>query len=179
MENLQWGRRDSEGRIELSQAGKVVASVTPMAGVPDEYVFVTPSGNWQLVAGKDALVAQPIDDASRPSFQATGDGPTFGRSKTITLEQGEFTAVATNESKSDWVVEVAGEKVGQFTGRAHGVRHVELDLYEENGQLTLDQAVFTALVARWALEAKLDLQTKILLWTLLAMIPFIIAVYLF
>lgn len=179
MNNLHWGARDKSGAqvtIPLLQGDEVLATFvtdhkaeTTTAQVGDR--------TWTFEAGRKGDAVARIGDSIE--YRAVPSKGRFDRSDNVTVTVGKRTFKLTREAKSDWIVEVEphNDKVAQFTGAQHAVRHVELEV-EEGAELSQDEAVFLAWVARIVLEARLVGFTWILTVCLLALTPFIVWVFL-
>ncbi|WJZ03297.1 hypothetical protein [Corynebacterium freiburgense] len=182
MENLHWGARQNAGSkvtIPLLQGGEEVATFT-MDKSDKTTTAKVGERTWELtVEPKKEARAKIAVETSKPiEYSAVPEEGRFDRAKRIRADLGgtEFTLV--NEAKTDWVVlDAEGEKVGQFTGANHGVRHVELEI-EPGAEVSQDQAVFLAWLARIALEARLVGSTWILTVSLLVLSPIIIWIFL-
>ncbi|MDO5076038.1 hypothetical protein [Corynebacterium sp.] len=177
MENLHWGARKQSGaevHIPLL-AGDAVLATFVTDRKADTTTAQVGEQLWSFeVARKGNAVARIGDSVV---YTAVPEKGRFDRSDTITATVGTRVFTFTREAKSDWIVELDSEKVAQFTGAGHGVRHVELEL-EEGVSLTQDEAVFLAWVARIVLEARLVGSTWILTLSLLLLTPFILWVFL-
>ncbi|MDO4685378.1 MAG: hypothetical protein Q4A92_02420 [Corynebacterium sp.] len=181
MDNLHWGARQKVGskvEIPLLQGGETIATFT-MDNSDKSTIAVVGEQTWELSVDPKVEARAKINAASGPiEYTAKPQEGRFDRAKRITADLAGVEYVLVNEAKSDWVVlDAKGEKVGQFTGANHGVRHVELEV-EPGAKLSNEHAVFLAWLARIALESRLVGSTWILTVSLLVLSPLIIWIFL-
>ncbi|MEJ5998497.1 hypothetical protein [Corynebacterium sp. H130] len=165
---MQWGKRQN-GRISLSENGEQVT----------EFVLDGDSKATALIDGEswEFTLEDTVASATNGevTWSATADKG-FKKAKQFVAQVGDRSIDFINEQKTDWIIDENDVKLGQFTGAANGVRHVEVD-YEPDVKLDVKQRVFLAWLARIALEQRLVNSTWILTLVLLILAPFILFVF--
>lgn len=184
--DLKWGERrpDKAKDLVLIDLYQVESDteITPDSKVIAKFSH-SKKGSTAIVDGQEwKLDAQQKGNstaelANGKKFVAAPLGGKIARAKEVDLDFGNRSLTIENTSGQDYVVETAGgDKVAQYTGAGRGVRQVVIEL--ESNDLTRDERVFLAWVARVQLEARLVSSTWI--WTvfLLLLLPFMIGYFL-
>lgn len=170
MEHYQWTSRQGE-KVFLQQGTRQVAVVT------NDQSAQVGEATWSLDITAATATATLPDGTT---LSATGDKDTLGRSKTIKAQLKNSTASLINEAKQNWIIDSEeSQKMGQFSGMAHGVRHpiIEWDAAAES--LDEDERVFLSWLARIALEKHMISTTAVITWSLVVLIPLILLVFCF
>lgn len=139
-------------------------------------VIVVGDATWRLSGSADSALVATLPDGR--VFTAQGRGKKIGRAARIDADLSSQGYTFVNEVRTDWIIDDASnQKVAQFTGAGHGVRHPELEL-EDHPSIPADHAVFLAYIARAALETKMLSSTMVLTICLALIAPFTLLVYL-
>ncbi|MBN9644244.1 hypothetical protein ACFSSC_02995 [Corynebacterium mendelii] len=177
-DNLRWGKLESTSGGHTQPL--VTADGDPVAvyAVTDGTVSITPTGTgpWKITGSPESGLSASLPDGR--VFTATGRDKKIGRAERIDANLSGSTFTFVNEVKSDWIIDDAEEnKVAQFTGANHGVRHPVVE-FEDGVSIGCDEAVFLSWIAREALERKMLSSTAILTICLIVLTPIIIAFFL-
>ncbi|KAB1502424.1 hypothetical protein F7230_08240 [Corynebacterium sp. 320] len=127
---------------------------------------------WELSADNGPKASAVTGSGT---WTATGDAETFAKSKQYVLQADRHTVTIIAESKSHFVLDIDGEKAGQFTSENRGLRNLHVEFEGPGEKLPLDVQVFISWVARRIMEVRTLNSTKALLIALLLCIPVIVA----
>ncbi|KGM19105.1 MULTISPECIES: hypothetical protein [Corynebacterium] len=94
------------------------------------------------------------------------DAEKFSRAKNIEIKADRHTIRIINEAKQNFVLDIDGEKVGQFTGDQRGLRNLHVEFEGPGQKLPLDVQIFTSWVARRCLEGRMLNANTAVLWFL-------------
>lgn len=177
-DNLRWGKLESTGGGHTQPL--VTGDGDPVAvyAVTDGTVTITPTGTepWKITGSPESGLTASLPDGR--VFTATGRDKKIGRAQRIDANLSGSTYTFVNEVKSDWIIDNAdSEKIAQFTGAHHGVRHPVVE-FEPGVNIGPDEAVFLSWIARESLEHKLLSSTAILTLCLIVLTPIIILIFL-
>lgn len=131
---------------------------------------------WVLTADKG-----PVAEArtSTSTFTATGNADTFGRSTTVECVADRHKVTIIAENRTEFILEIDGEKAGQFTSANRGMKNLHLQFEGPGVTLPLDVQIFLSWVARRCMETRMLNATWMWTLTLLIAIPVIIFLFLF
>ena len=169
MHYLEWSGRTElhRGTTRLDQAPEHLASFTDTSATIGEQVYTLDASTGSF-SGDDA------------AFSAVADKGSLKKAKqvTTTLSGGEYQLL--NERKKEWVILHEGNFVAQFTGDDVRNMLIQFGQADEQGQPTITplEEIYLAWLARTVVEQRLVGTTTILMWSLIALTPFIILVFL-
>ena len=184
--DLRWGERQPDQaknviRVDLFQVesgAEIPEGAQPIATFEHSKKVskaVVDGQQWTLEAKQKGNSTATLPN--NRTFVAAPVGGKLARAKEVDLDFGKHSLTIENTSGQDYVVETSGgSKVAQYTGAGRGVRNTVIEL--ESNDLTREERVFLAWVARVQLEARLISTTWI--WTvfLLLLMPFMIGYFL-
>lgn len=141
----------------------------------------TAEGEWVIDASADHRISATLPDG-RLFTTVASDRDKISRAKQLSVSFGPERQAAklVCEGSTNYVIENAtsGEKWGQFTGASRGVRHAEVQFDTDEGRaLPEEEKVFLVYSARRVLESRMVSTTWILTVCLLALIAYMIWVW--
>lgn len=121
------------------------------------------------------------DDGAEASAQTgtgtwtvTGDGKNFKRSERYTVQADRHTVEVIAESGRNFVLDIDGEKAGQFSSDNRGLRNLHVEFEGPGEKLPLDVQIFLSWVARRCLETRMV--SSVMAWIVLMVLFIPIAV---
>lgn len=99
------------------------------------------------------------------------DADKFAKAKTFEVKADRHTVRLINEAKQNFVLDIDGEKAGQFTGEQRGLRNLHVEFEGPGQSLPLDVQIFVSWVARQCLESRVLKTTTAVMWFMLFLIP--------
>lgn len=136
---------DERGVAHLRFGGDAWSLTRPDQGDGTSISATTPTGEWT----------------------ARGDSPKFGKSTKYTVQADRHVVTIIAESRSDFVLDIDGEKAGQYTSANRGLRNLHVEFEGPGQKLPLDVQVFLSWVARETLAARTISSGKAWVYTLL------------
>lgn len=126
---------------------------------------------WTLTAD-DGPVASA--ETGTGTWTAKADTSKFSRAETyrVTADRHEVTIIA--ESRKNFVLDIDGEKAGQFTSLNRGLRNLHVEFEGPGEKLPLDVQIFLSWVARRCLETRAV--NSACAWTLLMLLAIPVAI---
>lgn len=146
--------------------------------------FAQERGVNHLRFGGDTWALNTENDSSISAQTATGewtatalDAPKFSKAKNLEIKADRHTVRIINESKQNYVLDIDGEKAGQFTGEQRGLRNLHVEFEGPGEKLPLDVQIFISWVARRCLESRVLKTTTAVIWFMVFIIPLAILVW--
>ncbi|HJF11823.1 hypothetical protein [Corynebacterium falsenii] len=130
---------------------------------------------WSLQSDKGPMASAQTGTGK---WTVEGDADTFARSKSYFLRADRHEFTITAETKNRFVIDIDGEKAGQFSSENRGLRNLHVEFEGPGEKLPLDVQVFTSWVARLCMESRVVSNTWMWTLALVACIPLIILVWL-
>ena len=142
--------------------------------------FADERGVTNLRFGGDTWVLNADKGPRATAVTGTGewtvlsDAESFAKGSTYTLKADRHEIKIIAETRNDFVLDIAGEKAGQFTAANRGLRNLHVEFEGLGAKLPLDVQVFVSWVARRCLETRTINSTWGWTIALLLCIPLII-----
>lgn len=107
---------------------------------------------WTLTAD-DSPVASAT--TATGTWRATGEGSTFRNSQRYVVQADRHEVTIIAESSKNYVLDIGGEKAGQYTSDNRGLRNLHVEFEGPGESLPLDVQVFLSWVARRTMETRM------------------------
>ena len=85
----------------------------------------------------------------------TGNGKSFGKSDRYEVQADRHHVTIIAETKKNFVLDIDGEKVGQFTSENRGLRNLHVEFEGAGEKLPIDVRVFISWAARLCMETRM------------------------
>lgn len=89
------------------------------------------------------------------TWTAVGDGSQFSRSKVYEVSADRHAITILEEKRGEFVLDIAGQKAGQFTSANRGVRNLHVEFEGPGAQLPLDVQIYLSWVARCVMASRM------------------------
>lgn len=124
---------------------------------------------WKLDSSDDARVSAVTGTGE---WTAQGNAETFKKSDRYELKADRYDIAIIAESGRNFVIDINGEKAGQFSSTNRGLRNLHVEFEGPGEKLPLDVQIFVSWVARRCLEVRMI--SAVWAWTLLMLmfLPF-------
>ncbi|WP_376746523.1 hypothetical protein [Corynebacterium dentalis] len=128
------------------------------------------SGAADAVAGGNVEGLTALTGTSE--WTAVGNDKSFKKSDRYTVKADRHVIEIAAESSKNFVLDIDGEKAGQFTSNNRGLRNLHVEFEGPGEKLPLDVQIFVSWVARRCMEVRMV--SSVWAWTLLMLlfIPF-------
>ncbi|WP_295644733.1 hypothetical protein [uncultured Corynebacterium sp.] len=131
---------------------------------------------WALHTGDGPTISA---ETATGEWTATAvDAEKFSKAKSFEVKADRHTLQIVNESKQNYVLNIDGQKAGQFTGEQRGLRNLHVEFEGQGEKLPLDVQIFISWVARYCLESRVLKTTSAVMWFMIFLIPLAILVWL-
>lgn len=128
---------------------------------------------WDLSLG-DATASAKTQTGE---WTAAGNGESFAKSDRYRLRADRHELSIVAESRNNFVLDIEGEKAGQFTSAGRGLRNLHVEFEGAGESLPLDVQVFVSWVARSCMESRVMRSTWGWTLAMLICIPILLFVY--
>ncbi|RAV33117.1 hypothetical protein [Corynebacterium heidelbergense] len=108
------------------------------------------------------------------TWRATADKDKFRNAEHVRVEADRHVITITAESSRNFVMDIDGDKAGQFTSAGRGLRNLHVEFEGPGEKLPLDVQIFVSWVARRCMETRMVRSTW--MWTLLMLLFIPIAI---
>ncbi|WP_392452572.1 hypothetical protein [Corynebacterium dentalis] len=128
------------------------------------------SGAADAVAGGNVEGLTALTGTSE--WTAVGNDKSFKKSDRYTVKADRHVIEIAAESSKNFVLDIDGQKAGQFTSNNRGLRNLHVEFEGPGEKLPLDVQIFVSWVARRCMEVRMV--SSVWAWTLLMLlfIPF-------
>lgn len=107
-------------------------------------------------------------------WTAVGNDKSFKKSDRYTVKADRHVIEIVAESSKNFVLDIDGQKAGQFTSNNRGLRNLHVEFEGPGEKLPLDVQIFVSWVARRCMEVRMV--TSVRAWTLLMLLFIPVAV---
>lgn len=107
--------------------------------------------SWMLSADKGPVARAQTGTGE---WIVESDAESFAKGKTYTVRADRHTITIIAESKNDFVLDIDGEKAGQFSAAQRGLRNLHVEFEGPGARLPLDVQVFISWAARRCMETR-------------------------
>ena len=126
---------------------------------------------WALDTGDEAQISAKTGTGT---WTAKGNAETFKKSDRYTVQADRHTVEIIAESSKNFVLDIGGEKAGQFTANNRGLRNLHVEFEGPGEKLPLDVQIYLSWVARRVMEVRMV--SSVWAWTLLLVLFIPIAI---
>ncbi|MGJ4087674.1 hypothetical protein [Corynebacterium macclintockiae] len=108
------------------------------------------------------------------TWTVTGDGKSFGKSERYEVQADRHRVTIIAETKKNFVLDIDGEKAGQFTSENRGLRNLHVEFEGPGEKLPIDVRVFISWAARLCMETRMISSSWAVTIALLLCIPIVV-----
>lgn len=108
------------------------------------------------------------------TWTVTGNGKIFGKSDRYEVRADRHHIAIIAETKKNFVLDIDGEKVGQFTSENRGLRNLHVEFEGAGEKLPIDVRVFISWAARLCMETRMISSSWAVTIALLLCIPIVV-----
>lgn len=108
------------------------------------------------------------------TWTVTGDGKSFGKSERYEVQADRHRVTIIAETKKNFVLDIDGEKAGQFTSENRGLRNLHVEFEGPGEKLPIDVRVFISWAARLCMETRMISSSWAITIALLLCIPIVV-----
>ncbi|WP_293818898.1 hypothetical protein [uncultured Corynebacterium sp.] len=108
------------------------------------------------------------------TWTVTGNGKSFGKSDRYEVQADRHHVTIIAETKKNFVLDIDGEKVGQFTSENRGLRNLHVEFEGAGEKLPIDVRVFISWAARLCMETRMISSSWAVTIALLLCIPIVV-----
>lgn len=108
------------------------------------------------------------------TWTVTGDGKSFGKSGRYEVQADRHRVTIIAETKKNFVLDIDGEKAGQFTSENRGLRNLHVEFEGPGEKLPIDVRVFISWAARLCMETRMISSSWAVTIALLLCIPIVV-----
>ncbi|OFM56761.1 hypothetical protein HMPREF2678_00945 [Corynebacterium sp. HMSC058E07] len=108
------------------------------------------------------------------TWTVTGDGKSFGKSGRYEVQADRHRVTIIAETKKNFVLDIDGEKAGQFTSENRGLRNLHVEFEGPGEKLPIDVRVFISWAARLCMETRMISSSWAITIALLLCIPIVV-----
>ncbi|MBC2681152.1 hypothetical protein GSS87_01775 [Corynebacterium sp. 4HC-13] len=126
---------------------------------------------WNLEADQDAEISA---ETATGKWTARGNKESFKKSDRYVVQADRHTVEIIAESSKNFVLDIDGQKAGQFTSNDRGLRNLHVEFEGPGEKLPLDVQIFISWVARRCMEVRMV--SSVWAWTILMVIFIPIAI---
>ena len=130
------------------------------------------SGAADAVAGGNVEGLTALTGTSE--WTAVGNDKSFKKSDRYTVKADRHVIEIAAESSKNFVLDIDGQKAGQFTSNNRGLRNLHVEFEGPGEKLPLDVQIFVSWVARRCMEVRMV--SSVWAWTLLMLLFIPVAV---
>lgn len=108
------------------------------------------------------------------TWTVTGDGKSFGKSERYEVQADRHRVTIIAETKKNFVLDIDGEKAGQFSSENRGLRNLHVEFEGPGEKLPIDVRVFISWAARLCMETRMISSSWAVTIALLLCIPIVV-----
>ncbi|MGJ4180297.1 hypothetical protein ACN4EA_09625 [Corynebacterium macclintockiae] len=108
------------------------------------------------------------------TWTVTGNGKSFGKSERYEVQADRHRVTIIAETKKNFVLDIDGEKAGQFTSENRGLRNLHVEFEGPGEKLPIDVRVFISWAARLCMETRMISSSWAVTIALLLCIPIVV-----
>lgn len=108
------------------------------------------------------------------TWTVTGDGKSFGKSERYEVQADRHRVTIIAETKKNFVLDIDGEKAGQFSSENRGLRNLHVEFEGPGKKLPIDVRVFISWTARLCMETRMISSSWAVTIALLLCIPIVV-----
>lgn len=108
------------------------------------------------------------------TWTVTGGGKSFGKSERYEVQADRHRIAIIAETKKNFVLDIDGEKAGQFSSENRGLRNLHVEFEGPGEKLPIDVRVFVSWAARLCMETRMISSSWAVTIALLLCIPIVV-----
>ncbi|WP_298076348.1 hypothetical protein [uncultured Corynebacterium sp.] len=129
---------------------------------------------WQLSGPDSSDGCTASATTQTGTWTVTGNGKSFGKSDRYEVQADRHHVTIIAETKKNFVLDIDGEKVGQFTSENRGLRNLHVEFEGAGEKLPIDVRVFISWAARLCMETRMISSSWAITIALLLCIPIVV-----
>lgn len=129
---------------------------------------------WQLHGPDSSDGCTASATTQTGTWTVTGNGKSFGKSDRYEVQADRHRVTIIAETKKNFVLDIDGEKVGQFTSENRGLRNLHVEFEGAGEKLPIDVRVFISWAARLCMETRMISSSWAITIALLLCIPIVV-----